>query len=179
MGVAWSNCTGRNNSWLGVISGRHVALQHATLICILFRVLKNAVSIGFRMADVVSNTPTVCIVDDDRDFRVLLANTSRKQGLNTIECVNGVDVVGALEGQPEPWLIFMDIHMDQRDGIEAIEDLRGLDRDIRLRFMTGGTATHALAANMIARARDLNVSETLYKPFSLDVFRSALSIDSD
>lgn len=76
-----------------------------------------------------------------------------------------------------PALVILDIHMANKDGIAAIEDFKLIKRRFRLRFMTGGEESHAVAASMIARARDFDVGRTLYKPFSLTRFKEVVQAD--
>lgn len=117
------------------------------------------------------------ITDDDPDFRKILGKAAHAAGWDAILCANVVELLAAMRASSAPALLFLDIHMSDKDGIEAIEDLKLVDRRLRLRFMTGGEDAHAVAARMIARARDLDVGMTLYKPFSLARFREAIEAD--
>ena len=121
-----------------------------------------------------TNNISVCIVDDNDDFRSVLVRTSEAMGFRTVECSDGKQVMTELAKKRGPWLVFMDIQMKERDGIATIEELRHIPNDLKLRFMTGGPDVNALAAKMIAKARNLKVGNTLYKPFSVGRFKEAL-----
>ncbi len=65
--------------------------------------------------------------------------------------------------------------MPDLDGIEVIDELESVDRPLRMRFMTGGPDSSALAARMIASARSFDVGRHLMKPFELAVLQTILA----
>lgn len=69
--------------------------------------------------------------------------------------------------------------MPEVDGIEAIEGLVDLERPLRIRFITGGTIPPVLAAGMIAKARDLVVGPSVFKPLSKSDLVSLLHAEKE
>ena len=115
------------------------------------------------------------IADDNREFAEFCAEVATRAGWTVCICGNGAELVEQVQAQDGPALLFIDIQMPVLDGIEVIEELKTLDRDLRVRFMTGGPQSSALAARMIADARGLTTGRFLTKPLSIDQLRKVLA----
>lgn len=120
--------------------------------------------------------PRLIIAEDNADFSRLLAVKAERDGWAVTLCKDGLDLLATLKGVDEPALILVDINMPNLDGIEVIRKLNQDTRARRFRFcmMTGGDQVNAVAARMIAQAGDLSVCNSLYKPFSMEVFGAFL-----
>lgn len=119
--------------------------------------------------------PRLFIAEDDTQYAHLLARVARAAGWDVVETGNGVELLEALDAwEGGAALALIDIQMPELDGIEVIEHLVGRGRRLRVRFMTGGPEVHALAAKMIASARDLDVGRFLLKPMSVQQIRELL-----
>jgi DNA-binding NtrC family response regulator len=123
----------------------------------------------------------VFIVDDDEKLLSVLGRAARNAAFDVVTCKSSAELSRALEEYAsEPRLIVIDVHMEDVDGIEAIDGLLEHNSKMRVRFMTGGADTHAIAASMIAKSRGLNVGRSLFKPFALgtfvDILRSEQSL---
>jgi len=154
-------------------------LENDLLKCVLVMGLVKAVRsviMSEHLRGLQINTVLI-ITDDDPAIRKLLGKAAEASGWNVVLCESAEELLKEMGSSLVPVLLFLDIHMAEKDGIEVIEDLKLIDRKFRLRFMTGGKDTHAVAARMIATARDLDVGTTLYKPFSLERFREAIDVD--
>lgn len=113
----------------------------------------------------------VFIVDDDENLLAVLSRAARNADFTVVTCKNGNELAQALHSHSsEPGLVVLDIHMEDKDGIEAIDDLLQLEQRIRVRFMTGGSDSHVIAASMIAKSRGLNVGHSIFKPFNMNAF---------
>jgi PleD family two-component response regulator len=64
----------------------------------------------------LSDQPTVLIVDDDPNLRMLLSYALEEEGYNTIEAQDGMSAIQIVE-QHSPTIILMDAVMPQLDGI--------------------------------------------------------------
>jgi PleD family two-component response regulator len=64
----------------------------------------------------LSERPTVLIVDDDPNLRMLLSYALEQEGYNTIEAQDGMTAIQVVE-QHRPTIILMDAVMPQLDGI--------------------------------------------------------------
>ncbi len=115
------------------------------------------------------------VADDNREFAEFCAEIAQKEGWRVTICENGSDLLEALKQERTPAFVLIDIHMPVLDGIEVIEELGAVNRDLKLRFITGGPQSSALAARMIADARGFEVGRFLTKPISLAQFREVLA----
>ena len=64
-----------------------------------------------------------------------------------------------------------------RFGICVIDDIKDLDGDYIIHFMTGHGAEHSIAARLSAEARGISVGATFHKPFK--TARMIEKIESD
>tara|TARA_R110001583_G_scaffold182521_1_gene340562 strand:+ start:46414 stop:46818 length:405 start_codon:yes stop_codon:yes gene_type:complete len=117
------------------------------------------------------------IADDNVEFAEFCAEVATAEGWHVETSHNGSGLLTILktETNPAPALILCDINMPDVDGIEVIRTLSDPNKLFRIRFITGGQMTDALAARMIGEARDLNVGRFLIKPISLAALQAVLS----
>lgn len=118
--------------------------------------------------------PRVIIADDNQALLDLLSEFSRRAGWTPETCLTGAQIKGAIESATEPALLLVDIMMPVMDGIEAIDQITGLDRPLRIRFMTGGNSASLIAAKLIASARGLQVGRNIFKPIGRDKYLQVL-----
>ena len=106
--------------------------------------------------------PTVLVVDDDPELRVLLETCLRVEGYDVLTAQNGSDAL-SLARQAPPCLILLDLMMPVMDGIEF---RRAQQRAPELRDVP----VVCLSAHHKARqtALDLGLNDCLGKPFDLD-----------
>ncbi len=71
----------------------------------------------------LSDRPTVLIVDDDPNLRMLLSYALEQEGYDTIEAQDGMEALKIVEQQP-PTVILMDSVMPQLDGIACCMKLQ-------------------------------------------------------
>ncbi|OYU37450.1 MAG: hypothetical protein CFE33_20765 [Pseudorhodobacter sp. PARRP1] len=109
------------------------------------------------------------IADDNEQFSAMVANVASRRGWVCRKYCNGNELLEALNDTEGPALLLLDILMPDLDGIETIGRLKNsAARDkLRVRFVTGGVQTNAVAAKMIASALHLEVGATIYKPVSI------------
>lgn len=124
--------------------------------------------------DLDSDRALLIIADDDWQLAQLYKRLGEGCGWNVIICSNGVELVKTVRETLAPCLVLSDISMPKMDGIDAIAELRSTAQPIRVRIMTGGDASKALAAKMIAKANDIEVGHLLFKPISIHKLRKIL-----
>ena len=100
----------------------------------------------------------ILIVDDDDDFRSLIASTLQRDGHETRELNDGSDGVDALSAFDTDVLI-TDIFMPTVDGIETILSARNHDRNLWIIAVSGNEQYLSVSLKLGA-----NVS--LEKPFT-------------
>jgi CheY-like chemotaxis protein len=69
------------------------------------------------------------LVDDETDFRQLMAFWMKSKGYDVVEASNGEDAV-ALARKENPDIIFMDLNMPVLDGTEALKKIREFNKDV-------------------------------------------------
>jgi CheY-like chemotaxis protein len=74
-----------------------------------------------------STRPTILVVDDFDDTRLLLRTFLEKRGFRVVEAENGVDAVAQAENE-SPDLIIMDMQMPQLDGLSATRKIRKVEQ---------------------------------------------------
>jgi len=125
--------------------------------------------------------PRLLIAEDNADFASALGRKAEGCGWQVTVCRDGTELVAELATSSPPALLLIDINMPELDGIEAIQQIAAgpMARGWRIRFMTGGPDVNAVAARMIAGARDLNVGKSLFKPFSMARFAEELDREAE
>jgi chemosensory pili system protein ChpA (sensor histidine kinase/response regulator) len=90
------------------------------------------------------------IVDDDDDFRRLIALIVGSKGFETLEAVDGVDAIEQIDAGIEPSLILLDLRMPRMNGTEFLHALRHGTHapEVPVVVITGdpGAVAEALAA---------------------------------
>jgi len=119
--------------------------------------------------------PSVCIIDDDAEFRDSVARLLRSVGLDLREFSSVADFLAAVP--PEgPTCLVLDVRMPGRSGLELQRDLVTADRQVPIIFMTA----HG-DIPMSVQAMKGGAIEFLTKPFRdqelLDAVEAGLARD--
>ena len=90
---------------------------------------------------------TALVVDDDEGIRQMLAAVLSREGLAVATAADGVEAVAAFAAQ-RPAVVLMDIRMPRMTGLQALAEIRKLDRSTAVILMTAfaevGTAVQAI-----------------------------------
>lgn len=116
----------------------------------------------------------VYIADDNEEFSLLLRRIAEGEGCLVTTCLNGEELFAEVSSESGPALLIVDINMPKLDGIEVIRKLAAVARRMRVRFITGGPDSSAIAARMIAAANGIDAGRFIMKPISVDDFKEVL-----
>lgn len=120
----------------------------------------------------------VYIADDNLEFSRFLQRVAKMEGWTTTICSNGRELASEVAAEDGPALLIVDINMPELDGIEVIEELKTINRRLRVRFITGGEISSALAARMIAEARGMEAGRLLMKPIAVETLIEILRAEA-
>jgi DNA-binding response OmpR family regulator len=105
----------------------------------------------------------ILLIEDDQ----LVANTIEvvlmKAGYAVTHAVNGSDGLAKFKANP-PDLVITDIVMPDKEGIETIQDLRALTRDLPIIAISGGGRTQNF--DFLRIAHKMGANDVLKKPFA-------------
>lgn len=106
----------------------------------------------------------ILVVEDDKAINGLVCSCLRDKGYETTACYNGEEGLNAFaEGSYS--LVISDIMMPVMDGFALAEEIRNLNKQVPILFMT---AKDEKASKLYAYK--LGVDDYVVKPFDMDVF---------
>jgi CheY-like chemotaxis protein len=110
------------------------------------------------------------VIDDDPIFRYAFARLIRGFGWTTYEAAGGAE---ALEGcrETKPDVIFLDLHMPDRDGFAVCTDLRAEPGCADARIIAVSGITRSIIES---RALEAGFDSYLLKPVSKDLLEAVL-----
>lgn len=116
----------------------------------------------------------ILLVEDDDAVREILRKTLVAAGHEVEEAPNGVVALAAYRRRPSD-LVITDLVMPEKDGLEAIMDLRRLDPAVRIIAMSGGGRTLGPGDFYLESARLFGAMRILSKPFTGSALLKAVS----
>ncbi|MGQ9371913.1 acetoacetate metabolism transcriptional regulator AtoC [Azospirillum sp. A39] len=79
--------------------------------------------------------PLALVVDDDEAIREMLAMVLKKEGFEVVSGADGGEAVAAFAAH-RPDVVLMDIRMPRMGGLQALSEIRGIDRSAAVILMT-------------------------------------------
>lgn len=104
----------------------------------------------------------ILVVEDDKDLNRAVCSFLSRSGYDAVGCPNANDAYNAMYGSSFD-LIVSDIMMPDIDGFEFAKNVRGLNEDIPILFMT---ARDDLASKQ--RGYRIGIDDYMVKPIDLD-----------
>ncbi|OGQ98032.1 MAG: hypothetical protein A2521_16440 [Deltaproteobacteria bacterium RIFOXYD12_FULL_57_12] len=104
----------------------------------------------------------VLLVDDDEDFRTVLAERLRMRQLETMAAGSGPEAIAAMQRQPFD-VVVLDLRMPGMDGIEALRQIKEIQPRVEVVLLTG----HASMESGIEGMR-LGAFDYLVKPCEIE-----------
>ncbi len=112
------------------------------------------------------------LIDDDELFRPMLRENLEQMGHTVTEARNGKEGLARYASAPAD-LVFTDLIMPEKEGIETIIELSKKWPEVKIIAMSGGG--RVAASNYLATAKKLGAGYVLSKPFSNDELVAAIN----
>jgi CheY-like chemotaxis protein len=102
------------------------------------------------------------VIDDDEQVRYFLRRTLEKEGHEVSEAADGVEGLKTFH-LGSVALVFCDLIMPNKEGLETIRELRGIDPNVKIIAISGGF--HLTGTDFLPLAKALGAVKVLRKPF--------------
>jgi CheY-like chemotaxis protein len=116
----------------------------------------------------------ILLVDDDDAVRDILRKALQAAGHEVEEASNGALALAAYRRRPSD-VVITDLVMPEKDGLEAIIELRRLDPAVKIIAMSGGGRTLGPPQLYLESARTFGALDILSKPFTVSALLKAVS----
>ena len=113
------------------------------------------------LVESVLKTVLILVVDDRTSDRTVLSEILKTKGYRVSEAVDGEHAIGLVKDRHYD-VIFMDIKLPGRDGVSIFQEIKAIDPDARVIFITG-----FVLEDSIRQALEAGAYSVAYKP--LDV----------
>ena len=113
----------------------------------------------------------ILIIDDDPQVRDVIRRMLETDGHVVREAADGNQGLKRYREQPAD-LVFCDLYMPVKEGLETLFDLRVNDPDAKVICISGGSASSS--RDFLLDAKLLGASCVLHKPFSRDELLQAV-----
>jgi len=102
------------------------------------------------------------VVDDEKGITDSLKNFFEQRGFS-VEAANSGKEAIEIVAKDKPHIIFLDVKMGGMDGIEALEEIKKLDNNIKVIILSV-----VEDAEILNKAMSLGADDYVEKPFRLD-----------
>lgn len=110
----------------------------------------------------MKNKTRILLAEDDQNLGTILKSYLEAKGFPTVLCINGKEAWEAFRHQEFDFCI-IDVMMPLKDGFSLTEDIRRVNREIPVLFLTAKSMQQDILRGFNAGADDY-----LTKPFSMD-----------
>jgi DNA-binding NtrC family response regulator len=114
------------------------------------------------------------IIDDEPGVTRLIESVARSMGLDVMAINETEQFEKALETW-KPTIIFLDVAMPGRDGLELIGHLSARNYPGKIVIMSGSDPRYIQMSSTIAKTRGLAIAGTLAKPFRVNTLKALLT----
>lgn len=111
---------------------------------------------------------TVLIVDDQFGIRILLQEVLQKDGYEVNLATNGKQALDFIKKRI-PDLVILDMKIPGMDGLEILEEIKKIDKNIQVVMMTAYGEL-----GLMKKAKDLGAIAYFTKPFNIDEVRESI-----
>ncbi|THD80986.1 MAG: response regulator [Phenylobacterium sp.] len=113
----------------------------------------------------------VLVVEDDAELLQVISRALGAAGHTVLTAANGEAGLRVFRAEP-PDVVVCDIVMPDRDGIELIPEMKGLQPGVKVVAISGRQMIGAL--DVLSLAKRLGADATLAKPFAMDALLAIL-----
>jgi CheY-like chemotaxis protein len=103
--------------------------------------------------------PSILIVDDEENVRAALARWFSLRGFDVKEAIDGIDAIVKF-GQGEYDVVTLDLEMPRMGGLDALKEIRSLNKTVPILVVTGYTRDAEIAL-------ERGAAKVLHKPLHL------------
>ena len=114
----------------------------------------------------------ILVVDDDEQLRTLLRRMLSAEGHVVTEASTGVEGIQKYRDDA-PDLIIIDMYMPEKEGLETIQELRGIDENVKILAVSGGG--NVGFTGVLSSANAFGAQRTLAKPFRREQLLEAVN----
>lgn len=115
--------------------------------------------------------PRILIVDDQEAVRYELSSFFEDQGHEITEASSGAEFIEKIREDDKIDLVILDYHMNDFNGLVALEKVRKLPSGQKLKVLMLTTETSKEAKEI---GKKLGLTGWLIKPFNLNIMKQAL-----
>lgn len=99
----------------------------------------------------------VMVVDDEKDFLYTMEYWLKSKGYQVVTAANGLEAIEVMKKEALD-IIFLDLHMPVMDGLEALKNIRQLNKDIPIILITAYASDEK-----VTEAEKYGISGLFYK----------------
>ena len=111
----------------------------------------------------------ILVAEDHPMNRKLLETFLKRLGAEVFLAENGLEAIEIIENTPQISMVFMDIFMPEKDGIEATKELRSMHFNEIIIACTANNDT-----NDFAEYKKIGINDILVKPFKSEILRAMI-----
>lgn len=116
---------------------------------------------------------SILIIDDSVEFRQMLRDMLESEGYEVSEANNGAEGLEAFQKNPVD-IVFTDILMPEKDGIETICSFKKDFQDVKIIAMSGG-GNYIKPEECLTAAEMLGAQKIMAKPFSRQELKETIA----
>lgn len=115
-------------------------------------------------------TLTAVIVDDEKDIAEIISEIIEIHNIKVVGLgYNGNHAI-RLVNEKKPDIVFLDVKMEEKDGIEALKEIKTMSPTTKVIMVTGEETDE-----MKKKIQDNNADGVIFKPFEMEKFLKVLT----
>lgn len=115
----------------------------------------------------------ILLIDDNAQVRYVLRLMLSTLGHEVVEAEDGEHGLAAFQQRPTQ-LVFCDLFMPNKEGLETIRELRQFAPGVKIVAMSGGSGNFG-KPDFLRMAQSLGADTTISKPFDVQVLRDMVA----